>query len=157
MDAREFEARIGGFGQDIDLEMAKVESEEKAILLNFNREPYQSTLRMLANLIEKYTSEDGVPLYMRWGTLDEEAYNYGVLVEGFTDEDGSAISAEEGDKVTQIGRITLTLEAWVKLDNSLYNFEPTLLEWVNGTVSPLKRDDYVHTVKIEVREDDGLI
>ncbi|KLA04830.1 hypothetical protein B4086_5788 [Bacillus cereus] len=94
---------------------------------------------------------------MRTGALDAEAYNHGVLVEGFPDEDGNVVSAEDGDEVIQIGRIDLTLEAWVRIDNSLYNFEPTLLEWENGTVKPLKREEYVHTVKIEVREDDELI
>lgn len=157
MDVHEFERRVIG-GKDVDLEMDKVEASQEAILLNFSRRPYQSTLKLLANMIEAHSQEEGaVPLYMRFGELDDEAYNLGVLVEGYEDEDGEIVTEEDGDKIVQIGTLNLTLEFWVKLGNNLYNFEPTLCSWVDGRVTKLSRDDYVGTIKLTVGDDDELI
>ncbi|MFV1457406.1 hypothetical protein [Bacillus mycoides] len=157
MDVNEFERRVIG-GKDVDLDLDKVSASEEAVLLNFSRRPYQSTLGLLANMVEAYGQEEGAkPLYMRIGALDLEGFNLGVLVEGYEDEDGDIISEEDGDKIVQIGTINITLEFWTKLDNNLYNFEPTLCKWVDGKVTVLNRDDFVGTIKLTVGDDDELI
>ncbi|MGM9929451.1 MAG: hypothetical protein ACI35P_16025 [Bacillus sp. (in: firmicutes)] len=135
MDINEFEERIAS-GRGVDLDMRETAGEGRAIMLNLDKKPYKTSLPRLKKLLSEEPCEGGMRLYLRIGLIDwEDAENYGVV--------------PGEDDITDLNcYLVLTLDRWRQLENILYSFNPVLFHWESGVITPIKREDYVHTIEL---------